>query len=88
MIIFSQEAICKKKKKFHEKTEKNGHDSKKLWKALKSLEIKSGKVNQLKIALKKDDAIQCEPTKNENTFKDFYSDLAGNLVIKLPVALY
>ena len=49
--------------------------------------MKSGKVNQLKIALKNDGAIQFEPTKNANIFKDFYSDLAGTLVRKLPVAL-
>ena len=40
-----------------------------------------------KIALKDNGAIQFEPTKNANIFKDFYSDLAGNLVRKLPVAL-
>ena len=48
--------------------------------------MKSGKVNQSKNALKSDDAIQFEPTKNENIFNDFYSDLAGNLVRKLLVA--
>ena len=49
--------------------------------------MKSGKINQWKIALKNDGAIQFEPTKNENIFKYFYSDLAGKLVRKLPVAL-
>ena len=49
--------------------------------------MKSDKVNQSKIALKNDGAIQFEPTKNANIFKDFYSDLAGTLVRKLPVAL-
>ena len=49
--------------------------------------MKSGKVNQSEIALKNDGAIQFEPTKNANTFKDFYSDLAGTLVRKLLVAL-
>ena len=52
-----------------------------------SFGMKSAKVNQSKIALKKDGAIQLEPTKNANTCRDFYSDLAGNLVRKLPVAL-
>ena len=37
---------------FQEKIEKNANNSKKLWKALKFLRIKSGKVNQLKIVLK------------------------------------
>ena len=49
--------------------------------------MKSDKVNQSKIALKNDGAIQFEPTKNANIFKDFYSDLAGKLVRKLSVAL-
>ena len=57
-----------------------------LWKTLKSLGMKSGKVNQSKIALKNDDAIQFEPTKNDYIFKDFYSDFTGNLVRKLLVA--
>ena len=48
--------------------------------------MQSGKVNQSKIALKEDGAIQFEPTKNANTFKDVYSELAGDLVGKLPVA--
>ena len=42
--------------------------------------MKSGKVNQSKVDLKNDGAIQFELTKNENIFKDFYSDLAGTLV--------
>ena len=49
--------------------------------------MKSGKVMQSKIALKNDGAIQFEPIKNANIFKDFYSDLAVTLVRKLPVAL-
>ena len=39
--------------------------------------MKSDKVNQSKIALKNDGAIQFKPTKNANIFKDFYSELAG-----------
>ena len=49
--------------------------------------MKSGKVNQSKIVLKNDVAIQFEPTKTTNVFQDFYSDLAGTLVRKLSVAL-
>ena len=51
-----------------------------LWKALKFLEMKWGKVNQLKIACKNDGAIQFEPKKNVDIFKDFSSDLPENLV--------
>ena len=83
-----QKAISKKKKSlFLEKIEKNANNSKELWKALKSLGMKLGKVNQSKIALKNDGAIQLELMKNANIFKDFYSDLVGKLVRKLPVAL-
>ena len=52
--IALQKAISKKRKFFfQEKIEKNAKYSKELWRALKSLETKSGKVNQSKIALKK-----------------------------------
>ena len=44
--------------------------------------MKPGKENQSKIAFEKDGNI-----KSANTFKNFYSDLARNLVRKLPVAL-
>ena len=78
-----QKVISKKKKScFQEKLEKNANNSKELWKALKSLGMKSGRVYLSKIALK----IDGEPTKNANIFKDFYSGLAGTLVKKLPVA--
>ena len=71
-----------------EKNEKNANNSQELWKALNtSYKMKSGKVNRSKSALWKDGAIQFEPIKNANTFKDFYSDLARNIVRKLPVAL-
>ena len=47
--------------------------------------MKSGKANLSKIALKNDGVIQFGPTKNAIIFKDFYYDLAGNLVRKLLV---
>ena len=54
-----QKTIPKKKKSyFQEKIEKNANNSKELWKAFKSLGMKSGIVNQSKIALKKDDLTQ------------------------------
>ena len=49
--------------------------------------MKSGKLNQSIIVLTNNRAIQFEPTKNANICKDFYSDLVGNLVRKLSVAL-
>ena len=64
-----QKAISKKKKpNFQEKIEKNANNSKELWQALKSLAMKSGKVNQSKIALKNDGDIQFEPTKKNKYF--------------------
>ena len=67
-------AIPKKKKSFFQKkkSEKNANNSKELWKALKSLGMKSGKVNQSKIHLKNNGATQFEPRKNANIFKGFY----------------
>ena len=65
-------AISKKKKAyFQEKFEKNANDSKELLKIYKSPGIKSGKLNQSKIALnalKKDGATQFESTKQCKCF--------------------
>ena len=47
--------------------------------------MKSGKVNQSKIALENNGAIQFGLTKNANIFKNLYSDLAWKLGRKLPV---
>ena len=55
-------------------------------KNLKSLGLSSDKAIQSKIYLKKDDAIQFEALENANTFKRFYSELAGGLQEKLPRA--
>ena len=53
-----QKAISKKKKSFFQrKIEKNANNSKELRKALKSSRMKSGKVNQSRIALKNGGAI-------------------------------
>lgn len=49
--------------------------------------MKSAKVNQSKIGLKNDGAIQLEPIRIANIVKDFYSDSAGNLVRKLSAEL-
>ena len=77
----SPESISKKKKfYFQEKSEKNANNSMELWKALKFLGMKWGKVNQSKIAWKNDGAIQFESKKSVDIFKDFYSDLPENLV--------
>ena len=51
-----------------------------------SLGLSSEKARQSKIFLNKDDAIQFEALENANTFKRFYSELAGGLQEKLPRA--
>ena len=65
-----QKAISKKKKSyFQEKIEKNANDFIEVWKTLKSWGIKSGSLNQSKIALKKDRAPQFKSKKNANKLK-------------------
>ena len=82
-----QKMILKKKKSyFEEELGKNRNKPKELWKTLKSLGLSSDKARQSKIYLNKDGAIQCEALENANTFKSFYSELAGGLQEKLPKA--
>ena len=82
-----QKMILKKKKSyFEEELGKNGNKPKELRKTLKSLGLSSDKARQSKIYLKKDGAIQFEALENANTFKRFYSELAGGLLEKLPMA--
>ena len=71
--------LKKKKSYFEEELDKNRNKPKELWKTLKSLGLSSDKARQSKIYLKKDDAIQIEALENANTFKKFYSELAGGL---------
>ena len=78
--------LKKKKSYFEEELDKNWSKPRELWKALKSLGLTSDKARQSKISLKKDCAIQFEWLKNTNTFKRFYSELAGALQEKLPRA--
>ena len=82
-----QKMILKKKKSyFEEELGKNRNKPKELWKTLKSLGLSSDKARQSKISLNKDGAIQFEALENANTFKRFYSELAGGLQEKLPRA--
>ena len=82
-----QKMILKKKKSyFEEELGKNRNKPKELWKILKSLGLSSDKARQSKISLNKDGAIQFEALENANTFKSFYSELAGGLQEKLPRA--
>ena len=81
-----EKMILKKKKSYFEELGKNRNKPKELWKTLKSLGLSSDKTRQSKISLKKDGAIQYEALENPNTFKRFYSELAGGLQEKLPRA--
>ena len=86
--IHLQKMILKKKKSyFEEELGKSRNKSKELWKTLKSLGLSSDKARQSKISLNKDGTIQFEALENANTFKRFYSELAGGLQEKLPRAL-
>ena len=57
---------------------------KELWKALKSLGLPSKKGTISNICLKKDDKICFDDKTNANTFKEFFCNLASDLVAKLP----
>ena len=71
---------------FQEELGKIRNTSKELWKTFKSLGLSSDKARQSKISLNKDGAIQFEALEDGNTFKSFYSELAGALQEKLPRA--
>ena len=55
-----------------------------MWKALKSLGLPSKKGTISNICLKKDDKICFDNKTNANTFKEFFCNLASDLVAKLP----
>ena len=57
---------------------------KELWKSLKSLGLPSKKSSSATICLEKDGILSFDPKTNAEIFKDFYSNLANNLVKKLP----
>ena len=76
--------IKRKKKQFiTEKLEENIGRPKELWRTLKSLGL--SKTNSSpKICLEKDNNLSFDPKEIAETFKDYFSNLAGNLVIELP----
>ena len=55
-----------------------------MWKALKSLGLLCKKGSISNISLKKDDKIRFDGKTNANTFKEFFCNLASDLVAKLP----
>ena len=58
---------------------------KELWKSLKSLGLPSKANSSATICLEKDGILSFDPKTNAEIFKDFYSNLANNLVKKLPI---
>ena len=83
---FLKTTIQKQKRMFFQHNlQKNSKSSNEFWMTLKSLGINSKKEGQSKICLREDDVIEFQP-KNANIFKTFYSELAVNLVKKLPKA--
>ena len=82
----AQKLIKVKKKQFYkEKLKENIDKPKDLWKTLKSLGLPSKKGSNISnICLKKDDKINFDEKTNANTFKEFYCNLGGNLLKKLP----
>ena len=80
-----QRMIKDKKKKFViGKLNDNIGKPKELWKSLKSLRLPSKANSSAMICLEKDGILSFDPETNAEIFKDFYSNLANNLVKKLP----
>ena len=76
--------IKENKREFYiNKLKENIGKPKELWKALKSLGLPSKKRSISNICLKKDDKISFDDKTNVNTPKEFYCNLASDLVAKL-----
>ena len=63
----------------------NKGNSKELWKTLTKLGLTTKNESQAKICLGKEGDISFDPKDNAETFKDFYSNLALDLVRQLPL---
>ena len=80
-----QGMIKKKQKNFiTEKLNQNIGKPKELWKSLKSLGLSSKQQSSSTICLEKDGILSFDHKANAEIFKDFYSNLASDLVKKLP----
>ena len=77
--------IKSKKKNFVVgKLNENIGKPKELWKSLKSLGLPSKKRFSSTICLEKDRILSFDPNANAEIFKDFHSNLANDLLKKLP----
>ena len=79
-------SIILKKKKQHvqEALQENIGKPKELWKTLQGLGLKSNSKRPQNICLKTEDGVSFDTETNANIFKNFFSNLAENLVKKLP----
>ena len=71
---------------YKEKLRENVGKPKELWKALKSLGLPSKITPVSQVSLKDGETISFDEKTNNNSFKNFYANLALNLVSKLPHA--
>ena len=82
-----QKLIKIKEREFYqEKLRENVGKPKELWKALKSLGLPSKITPVSQVSLKDGETISFDEKTNNNSFKNFYANLALNLVNKLPHA--
>ena len=82
------QSLIKKKKKeyFKQKLQENSGKPKELWKTLKSLGLPSKTASATKPCLKEDGELIYDTKSIARTFKDFFSNLAENLLKLLPKA--
>ena len=82
----STQGLINKKKKsfFKEKLSENIGKPKELWKSLNSLGLSSKNKSRSKICLNENGNLNFEPKANANIFKNFFSNLADELLNKLP----
>ena len=82
---YVQNLIKDKKQEFYkEKLRQNVGKPKELWKTLKSLGLPNKSSSWTKTCLSKDGIKHFDDKSNATIFKDFFCDLAKNLVSKLP----
>ena len=80
----TKKIIKKKKISYYENTiRKNTGNSKKLWNTLKSMGLTKKKGNSANICLKTNEKIVFDAKENANSFMNFYTNIAGNLIRKL-----
>ena len=78
-LVASTFIKTKKRNYFKQKIIENTGNLKKLWKTLNSLGMPSKKGSESSVCLEKDGNISFDPGTNAGIFKDFYSNLAGQI---------